>query len=396
MCARSSVFIFVSHLACITLYLQVMNVNSSSIKTIGLVGYLPHVELGEAYHSHEKFADCQHHILQECVGRVVAAVESRASYGFRCLLGGETHVYFPKLGAMALDTKERQKYFGLRSQRACGFCRLRNGRSVVRTASRQDGQLLQLLFKWSHCAASGRGSGPRQSQRAKARAKLLRHGWNYKKPCRLLEFANYCLVPIPRFGVHVPFAGLIHFERMHVFFINYCNYLLQHLANLVTEEVHFRFVRKMVQACQQFRDPVTGTTLPRLRSVLKMTHLTAERRVKAIFYWAHVLGTKAEVICRPCRGHAQIAVSTLQLLLIATRGRRAYSETELNIIFKEVGGQFFTSIEAISKYFDQERMKKERKNHERDPTGVAPPVPYKRLKRYFTCTCGTCFTIFGY
>ena len=314
-----------------------------------------------------------------CIARVVSRIEARATYGFRCVLDGRTHVYFPKLGGMSLDTKERQKYFGLRSQRACGFCRLRNGRSAARVGRRQDQQLLNLLLRWAHTDAEGPGSRARKSQRAKARAKLYRHGWDYKKPCRLMQFARSCLVHITRFGP-VPYAGLIHFERLHVFFINYCDYAMHHLAKLVKEE-DFSFVRSMVSACHQFRDTVTGVTHPRLRSVLKMTHLTAERRVKAIFYWAHILGTKAEIICEECRCHAQALVSTLQLLLIATRGRRAYTEQELDVVFTDAGKQFFTSLEAIAKYHEEQRMTTGRKSHAQNPTRVHEPVPFKRLKR---------------
>ena len=314
-----------------------------------------------------------------CVGRVVSRIEARATYGFRCLLGGRRHVYFPKLGGMSLDTKERQKYFGLRSQRACGFCRFRNGRSAARVGRRQDQHLLNLLHGWAHSDAQGPGSAVRKRQRAQARAKLYRHGWDYKKPCRLNEFASACLVHIPQFGP-VPYAGLIHFERLHVFFINFCDYAMKNLVKLVTDEF-FSFARSMVHACQQFRDPITGVTHPRLGSVLKMTHLTAERRVKAIFYWAHILGTKAEIVCEPCRTHAQVLVSSLQLLLIATRGRRAYTEVELDVIFTEVGRQFFTSLEAIAEYHEQQRMAIGRAAHERNPTRVQVPVPFKRLKR---------------
>ena len=70
-----------------------------------------------------------------CIARVVSRIEARAVHGFRCVLDGRTNLYFPKLGGMSLDTKERQKFFGLRSQRACGFCRLRNGRSAARVGS---------------------------------------------------------------------------------------------------------------------------------------------------------------------------------------------------------------------------------------------------------------------
>ena len=101
-------------------------------------------------------------------------------------------------------------------------------------------------------------------------------------------------------------------------------------------------VSRRAKSCHQFRDPLTGVTHPRLPSLMKMTHFTAERRVRAIFIWAHVLGTKAEVIHPTVRHHAQVAIACLQVLLIATRGHRAYTETELNTVFKEVGQQFLS------------------------------------------------------
>ena len=66
-----------------------------------------------------------------------------------------------------------------------------------------------------------------------------------------------------------------------------------------------------------------------------MTHLTAERRVRALFYWAHVLGTEAKCDYEDVRTDAKTVVASLQLLLIATRGHRSYSESELDMIFFE-------------------------------------------------------------
>ena len=112
-----------------------------------------------------------------------------------------------------------------------------------------------------------------------------------------------------------------------------------------------------------------------------MTHLTAERRVRAIFYWAHVLGTKAEIVVEEMRIPAQVAVATLQVLLIATRGHRSYTESELNTIFLDVGQQFFTSLEQMASYADRERLRKGREASTRNHTQARPPMPFKRLRR---------------
>ena len=119
------------------------------------------------------------------------------------------------------------------------------------------------------------------------------------------------------------FGGLVRYERMHVYFINYCTYLLDLLVKSVPQANYFS-VHQVIRQCNQFRGPFTGDTQPRLPNLLKMTHLTAERRVRAIFYWAHVLGIHARVLIQPVRQAALRAVATLQLLLIAVRGHRVY------------------------------------------------------------------------
>ena len=217
------------------------------------------------------------------------------------------------------------------------------------------------------------------SQRAKARSKLKRHGWNYKNKCRLSDVARDCLLPTPQFP-KTPFAGLLHYERMHTFFINYCTYLLEILSALVPK-AKYNAVNEIVRRCHVFRDPVSGRTHPRLKSILKMTHLTAERRVRAIFYWSHVLGTRAECIPTPMKMHAQVAVSTLQLILIAVRGHRAYTRAELDTIFIEVGSEFFKSLEIMSQFLDEKRMQNGHVAHARNPANTRPPVPFKRQRR---------------
>ena len=194
-----------------------------------------------------------------------------------------------------------------------------------------------------------------------------------------MDVALHCLVDTPQFP-NTPFSGLCHYERMHTFFINYCTYLLEILSELVPKE-HINLVHERVRRCHQFRDPISGRTHPRLPSVLKMTHLTAERRVRAVFYWAHILGTSADVIIPAMRMHATVVVSTLQLVLIAVRGHRAYTSAELNVIFRDVASEFFRSLETLSQFLENKRMRTGQLAHEKNPDNTRPPVPFKRQKR---------------
>ena len=367
---------FAARSAC-PITLQVMNTNCGSKHAVGLLTYLPKIEVSQAERSGENFKAASIFLLQTCIGKIVSLIEKYAQHGFKGRLGGTTRLFFPRLGAMTLDTIERVKYFGLHSIHACGLCCLRNGRSATRRSRRHDHRLIQLLLGWStrECHTQDR-----ISQRAKARAKLLRHGFNYKRRCRLYDFAQHCIVNVPEFP-NTLFAGLCQFERLHTFYINYCQYLMDLLTTCLLPDMHAK-IAAYVKQCHTFRDPITGKAHPALHTILKMNHLTAERRVRAIFYWAHVLGTTAEVIAVPMRAHALVAVSTLQLLLISTRGHRAYTKRELEVIYHEAGRQFFIALEALAGHADEKRMQNGLEAHRRRPNHTRPPLPFKRMRRW--------------
>ena len=309
---------------------------------------------------------------QTCIGFVLDAIEVRSRHGFECNIGGTKMWLFPRLGAMSLDTPERVRYFGLRSVRTCGICRLRKGRSVTRAASRHVSENIDYLYQQANGEARTR---PLQKVRKRCREKLSRHGFDRKKRCRLMNHVKHCLVSIPECQP-ILFAGLVRYEAMHVYYIGYCSWLLTHLVRLVPTN-KYRDVGDRVKSCHQFRDAITGSIHPRLPSLIRLTNFTAEKRVRAVFYWAHVLGLQADVIVPPCRWDAQCAVATLQLLLIATRGHRSYTSAELDTIFKNVGRQFFVHLESIAKYVDEQRVQAA----EADDPGTKVE-PWTRIARY--------------
>ena len=278
---------------------------------------------------------------------------------------------------MTLDTPERVKYFGLRNVRSCGICRLRAGRSSARTSTRHDPNEIKNLYQ---VATTEVGTRSNILRRKRARDTLQRHGFDYKKRCRLTDYVRHSGVQINNFGNEL-FFGLVRYERMHVYFIAYCTYCLELLAQCVPKK-NCGIVHSIVTECHQFRDPSTGITHPRLQSVLNMNHLTAERRVRALFYWGHVLGPQEDVIVEDCRQPCQVAVATLQVLLIATRGHRAYSSKELDVIFLQVGTQFFRNLELISAYLERKRCRRLQSLHRRDPNRHQAPIPFKGTERY--------------
>lgn len=352
-----------------------MNVNSSSPKSVGLLGYLPVIHHGSK--GHKNYAAAANHVLQQTIGFLLASIEARTQFGFVCNIGDDMFKFYPRIGAMSLDTLERVKYFGLRSVRACGICRLRKGRSVTRESTRHDPDAVAQLYEQGNEQVTG---NDRKRQRKRCREKLSRHGFKYNVQCQLPLYCQKSLVHIPKFGPSI-FGGLVRYERMHVYFLGFCKYLLEILVEL-TPKAKYIWVNKAARSCHQFRDPRTGVVHPRLSTLTKLTYFTAEKMVRAVFYWAHILGMKAQVIPEPCRRLAQMAISTLQVILISTRGHRSYTSTELDVIFGDVGREFFRSLESMAKWLHDEKLAKRRADHERNPQKYAMPTPWQRDPKF--------------
>ena len=211
--------------------------------------------------------------------------------------------------------------------------------------------------------------------RAKARASLFRQGFKWKFPCQLNYFANRCLVSIPSLPARL-FGGVCQFERLHALFINYCDYATDLLeVCVIPGNENLVRVRERINQCFNFRDPRSGKYHFRLQSLLKVPHKTAERRVMSIFYWAHVMGPAGDIIVEEVRMNALATVSTLQLLLIATRGHRSYTRGEWHEIFTQVGHQFFANLETLAEYAEAKRMSAPL------PARARPRVPFERMRR---------------
>ena len=109
--------------------------------------------------------------------------------------------------------------------------------------------------------------------------------------------------------------------------------------------------------------------------------LYRRKRVRAVFYWAHVLGNNATIMPQRIRLHCQCAVSSLQLLLIATRGHRSYTVDELRTIYEGFGRMFFTHLETITEYLTQKKFDEKQRKHDEDPENNDAPTPWQREKR---------------
>ena len=81
--------------------IQVMNINCSNPLYIGLVGYMPVIQLDKDIAG---VTAAKNHIIQTCIGHILDQLEAHALYGFKCTIGDHEMLLFPRLGAMTLDT----------------------------------------------------------------------------------------------------------------------------------------------------------------------------------------------------------------------------------------------------------------------------------------------------
>lgn len=88
------------------------------------------------------------------------------------------------------------------------------------------------------------------------------------------------------------------------------------------------------------------------------------------------LGLEAEVIYHPVRQHVQLMVAYLQLILIATRGHRAYTSAELVTIFQGAGRQFFIHLEQVTRFTENRRVFRAQSRHDKNPERFPAPVPF--------------------
>ena len=131
-------------------------------------------------------------VLQTCIGHVLDSIEARGKHGFACTIGHRSMWFFPRIGAMSLDTPERVKYFGLANVSRCGICRRRKDRSAMRTATAHCVQEITNMYDAANAPDTNTRAG--QRHRKRARERLHRHGFDYKKRCRLTDHAGCCLV----------------------------------------------------------------------------------------------------------------------------------------------------------------------------------------------------------
>jgi hypothetical protein len=105
--------------------LTVLNVNAEVQDAAGHICFVPVLDVHDLSTVDRTKANFL--LRQGCINAVISRIEAVAAVGFTCRLPGfvQERRFRPFLCAMQLDSKETYAYAGLRSERCCPWCRLR-------------------------------------------------------------------------------------------------------------------------------------------------------------------------------------------------------------------------------------------------------------------------------
>ena len=359
----------------------VTNINGQSPDAHSCLGYFPIPDgMGKTWH--ETGVEVKFFLRQQCVNAILAVLEHSAHRGVRVNLldnhGNETErVLYPRLLAMNLDQPEAQLYFGHQNKTSCSKCKWRKGRSAHRRAPILTGSTINLLY---NIALDTTTSIANQKT---AQEKLQQYGFNWKRRCLLTTAVAKLLIKVP--GKDEVFPCVDQRDRLHA--------LMGFICRTVTDTLNllpFSNATKVlldqrlteVAASGGLRDPVSKRSYRIQTSMFHDANVTTVNRVSTLFFLPHVFGHLARLLPPADRADVLGLVAQAQMLIIACRGKRSYTENELEIIYDEGYVIFFGHAEAIHKRYFDRKFAEKMKKHANNPNKHRPPKPYKRKTRY--------------
>ena len=336
------------------------NTNSCDRSTQYCVGYMPHApdELQPEFKKTPNVTRVKYYIRQKCASAILRVLEEGARRGITCTLlnqNGEEveRVLFPRLSSMNFDQPEAQLFFGLQNKCCCSKCRRRKGYSAFRVASSQDVPEIRRLFTLAADAPA-------------AREELKRWGFNYQRKCCLLQF-RHLLVQIP--GKAELYPGVDYRDRMHAGVIFIHRVMFEILDMIVNKAKYRRILDERLSCVSQRGFQVGSNTIRRQKSIFTDVGMSASDKSCVIFMLSHVvgLGEDTEIWAPGMLLPLQTAITHAQLILLALRGKRSYTKTELQIIFDRGYVNIFGAMETIRLIHYQNEVQKARDTDAPEP-----------------------------
>ena len=183
----------------------------------------------------------------------------------------------------------------------------------------------------------------------RAREQLIRHGFNKRQRCHLLDHASRILIRDPRVMREPLFNNVIFVDLLH-WLLNTCDYGFDALLGVMSDAMKIECDNNAGQL-PVFRTQ-TGDVIRQFKQVTSVTYLTTARRLTLMFYWVHVLGTEAFILPPRCRRPALVAIASIQTIILATHGRRAYSVQEWNRLVVDSAMEYFSALQSLMQYIE--------------------------------------------
>ena len=277
---------------------------------------------------------------------------------------------FAVLARIELDTKERYKFFGCARQRACGIgSGPRRGHSVLRrcTAHSSRNDLAR-----KRAIVAGMSDIPCDDDRVQEAAdSLRRRGIHPYQLCSAITNAKHSIIRWPGRIYH----GLFAYDVMHGLYINSIGYLQDTLLSALTAQKKIELDKRVLRFTS-FRNPHDGSTSRKVDSLTSIGYMTAELRVLHLFIWSHAIGSKAEIFVEGIRDLVLSAVSSLQIICFAVRGKRPFTVEEHRYIFEFHGKRFFRCLDKLATWKRNKQIQAAENYNVGKPPAKRRRVPY--------------------
>ena len=286
------------------------------------------------------------YIRQQCAAAVLRVMEAAATSGIVCRLKNirdcdTVRLLFPKLCSTNFDQPEAQLFYGHQNKCTCSHCRRRKGRSAFRRSKAQNGTMVKRLY--------GIANGPDSAFRDTARAKLKRWGFNFDRMCCIPAVCDNLLVRLP--GTDEVFPCLDFRDSLHGIVMFLARQFMEVFDYIPFTPAQRRCLdARLALLCsnRHFRDPL-GNLYRSQRSIFSDVGMTAHDRTQLLFYIPHLFGPCSDGVLPDPRLHLPLmsAVAAAQLVLIASRGLRCYTQPELRDIFDRGYLTIFAGLQHV-------------------------------------------------
>jgi hypothetical protein len=198
-------------------------------------------------------------------------------------------------------------------------------------------------------------------------------------------------------AVHVLETGVKHFLQSSSTYIRSyrLHALMKFLCKTVTETLNdarlaaprgatkILLDRLLATASAQggIRNPTTNRAYRVQKTMFHDANVTTVNRVSTLFLLPHAIGHQAELFHEDDRDHVLCMIAQAQMMIIACRGHRSYTEDELRSVYEEGFIVFFRQVELLRGRAYERKFNYRMARHSKNPGNHARPKQYKRKSR---------------